>query len=148
MNEITGESKGSPFFVDGKQSAMYNIIRNRKGRWIMTGEEIFGLIMMLGCCFGCGAMFYGIGLWAERSKKPFGFWTFKEVKPESISDIPAYNRENGRMWKRYALPFFLAGILACISIWISAVLLICSCTVGIWWLIRGYQKIFRKYSAK
>ena len=120
----------------------------------MPGEEIFCLIMMLGCCFGCGAMIYGIGLWAERSKKPFGFWTFKEVRPESITNIPAYNRDNSRMWKLYAMPYFLAGIFEFISIWMPSIswlpiaLLIFSCTIGIWWLIRRYQRIFRKYSAK
>ena len=114
----------------------------------MTGEEIFGLIMMLGCCFGCGAMIYGIGLWAEKSKKPFGFWTFKEVKQESISDIPAYNRENARLWKLYAASYFLAGFSAFFSVWIPILILIFSCTAGIWWLIRGYRRILRKYSAE
>ena len=114
----------------------------------MSGEEIFGLIVLLGCCVGCGAMFYGIGLWAERSKKPFGFWTFKEVMPDSIFDVAAYNLENGRMWKRYSLLYFLAGAFGVISIWICAVILIVSCTAGFWWLIRGYRRIYRKYSVK
>ena len=114
----------------------------------MAGEEIWGLILMFGICIGCGAMIYGIGIWAELSEKPFGFWTFREVKPESITDIPAYNQENARMWKRYSLPYFAAGVLAFLSIMISAVLLTLSCTVGIWWLVRAYQRIFRKYSAK
>ena len=113
---------------------------------MMAGEVIWGLILMFGICIGCGAMIYGIGIWAEQSEKPFGFWTFREVKPESIMDIPAYNRENARMWKRYSLPYFAAGVLAFASIAISAVLLTLSCTVGIWWLVRAYQRIFRKYS--
>ena len=118
----------------------------------MSGEEIFGLIIMLGCCFCCGAIFYGIGLWAERSKKPFGFWTFKEVRPESITNIPAYNRDNARMWKLYAVPYFLAGIFEFISIWetsaswLSIALLIFACTAGIWWVIRRYRAILGKYS--
>ena len=114
----------------------------------MAGDEILGLIMMFVICFGCGVMIYGIGLWAEKSKTPFGFWTFKEVRAESIANIPAYNRENARMWKLYAVPYFLSGIFAFISIWISVLILIFSCTVGIWWLIREYQRIFRKYSTK
>ena len=120
----------------------------------MSGEEIFGLIIMLGCCLGCGAMFYGIGLWAEISKMPFGFWTFKEVRPESVTNIPAYNRENARMWKLYAGPYFFSGIFEFISIWIpilnwvAIALLLASCTLGIWWLIHEYQRIFRKYCAE
>ena len=118
----------------------------------MSGEEMFGLIIMLGCCFGCAAMIYGIGFWAEKSKKPFGFWTFKEVKPDSISDIPAYNRENSRMWKRYSIPWFLAALCAIGGIWLpwlnilAISLVILACTLGIGWLIWYYKRILRKYS--
>ena len=118
----------------------------------MSGEEIFGLMIMLGCCFGCGAMIYGIGIWAEKSKKPFGFWTYKEVKPESISDIPAYNRENGKMWKIYSIPYFLAALCGIGGIWcpwlnaLAVSLVILACTLGIGWLIWYYKRIFRKYS--
>ena len=118
----------------------------------MSGEEIFGLMIMLGCCFGCGAMIYGIGIWAEKSKKPFGFWTYKEVKPESISDIPAYNRENGKMWKIYSIPYFLAALCGIGGIWcpwlnaLAVSLVILACTLGIGWLIWYYKRVFRKYS--
>jgi hypothetical protein len=117
----------------------------------VSGEEIFGFIMMFGCCFGCGAMIFGIGLWAERSKKPFGFWTFREVKRESISDIPAYNRESGKLWKLYSVPFFLAGALYSAGIRFPAlqmaaiILLVIACTVGIALLIWQYKRIERKY---
>ena len=117
----------------------------------MNGEEIFGMIIMLGCCFGCGAMIFGIGLWAERSKKPFGFWTFREVKPEAISDVPAYNRANGKLWKLYSIPFFLASALFVAGIWnpgfqmAALVVLIGACTLGILWLILHYRHILRKY---
>ena len=117
----------------------------------MSGEEIFGLIVILGVCFGCGAMILGIGIWAERSKKPFGFWTFREVIPESISDIPSYNRENGKMWKAYSVPYFLAGFCGICGIWlpwchqIAGVLVILACTLGILCLIWCYKRISRKY---
>ena len=117
----------------------------------VSGDQIFGLIMILGTCFSCGAMVYGIGLWAEKSKKPFGFWTFKEVKGEFISDIPAYNRENGKMWKIYSIPYFLAGFCGIGGVWIPLlnVLTICmiisACTFGIGWLIWYYKRISRKY---
>ena len=118
----------------------------------MSGDQIFGVIMLVGVCFGCGAMIYGIGLWAERSKKPFGFWTFREVKSETISDIASYNRENGKLWKLYSVPFFLAGFCGIGGIWsrwlnvIAIILLVLACTLGIGWLIWNYKRIFRKYS--
>ena len=118
----------------------------------MNGEEIFAFIMMFGCCFGCGAMIFGIGLWAERSKKPFGFWTFREVKPESISDISAYNRKNGKMWKIYSIPYFLAALCGIFGIWhpwlnvLAVSMIILVCTLGTVWLIWYYKHILRKYS--
>ncbi len=118
----------------------------------MNGEQLFGLIMLLGVCFGLGIMIYFIAIWAERSKKPFGFWTFREVKPEAISDIPSYNRENGKMWKLYSVPFFLAGFCGMGGVWLTwlrtaaLVLVILACTLGIGWLIWNYKRIFRKYA--
>lgn len=118
----------------------------------MSGEEIFGLMIMLGCCLGCGGMIYGIGLWSEKSKKPFGFWTYKEVKPESISDIRAYNRANGKMWKIYSIPYFLAALCGIGGIWLpwlnwlAVSLIILASTFGIVWLIWYYKRVFRKYS--
>ena len=120
----------------------------------MTGDDIIGLIVILLVSLGCGALFFGMGHCAERSKKPFGFWTFKEVRPESITDIPAYNRENGKMWKLYSLPWFLTGVLYSGGIrfyaleWLSVALLVLVNTAGIGWLVCRYNRIFRKYSIK
>ena len=120
----------------------------------MTGDGIFGIIMMLCISFGCGALFFGLGLWAQRSKNPFGFWTGKEVKTEFIPDIPAYNRENAKMWKIYSTPYFLSCVFSVVGIWLpgfnwfSVTLLFAACTLGIGWLIWQYKKIYRKYSIK
>ena len=120
----------------------------------MSGEELFGLILLFAVSSGCGVLFYTIGIWAEKSKKPFGFRTGKEVKPESITDIPGYNLENARMWKCYSAPYFLAAAFSAVSLWIpdgiriSVALLIGACTLGIGWLILRYNRIFREYSVK
>ena len=57
-----------------------------------------GAIIWCVCVLGCAVLFCGIGVYAERSEKPMHFWSGSEVKPEEISDIPSYNRENARMW--------------------------------------------------
>ena len=116
----------------------------------MTGEEIFGVIIMTGIGFLCGALFFGIGIWAERSKKPVHFWTGSTVDPKTVVDIPAYNRENARMWKVYSVPYWLCGIFALLSIiniQFSAVshIMIIVATVGIVWLILRYNRICKKY---
>ena len=117
----------------------------------MTGEQVFGLILMIGTAGGCGLIFAGIGLWASRSSKPVGFWTGKEVKPETVTNIPAYNAENARMWYRYSVPYFLSVVFSIAGIWFAwaniavLVLTTLACTLGLWWLIHTYRKIEKRY---
>ena len=122
-----------------------------KGVGFMTGEQIFGLIIMIWFVGGCGLIFAGIGFRASRAKKPVGFWTGKEVKVESVTDIPAYNAENARMWYWYSAPYFLSVLLSILGIqaeWANKAaigLITLACTVGLWWLIRTYRKIEKRY---
>ena len=79
------------------------------------------------------------------------FWAGSEVDPKTVSDIPAYNRENGRMWKQYSLSFWLAGVLGIAGMWylwcdIAALIVLClACTVGLWWLVKSYRRIRKRY---
>ncbi len=117
----------------------------------MSGEALFGAIMMVFCGFGCGALFYWIGVWASGRKDPMHFWSGSTVVPETITDIPAYNRANARMWKQYSIPYWISGVigtLAFLDIRIFAFSMIpigLACTVGIWWLIHTYRKIEKQY---
>ena len=81
----------------------------------MDEDMIAGIIIMAATCFGCGALFFGIGIVARHSKKPFAFWAGTTVNPERVSDIAGYNRASARMWKWYSFPYFSAGILACLE---------------------------------
>ena len=117
----------------------------------MSGEHIFGVITMLLCGWGCGAIFYGIGVWAGKRKEPMHFWSGSVVDAKTITDIPAYNRANGRMWKGYSIPFWLTGLTGIVSIFdirlsiLSAVFIGLACTVGIGWLLWKYKMICKKY---
>ena len=117
----------------------------------MTGETIFGIIVMAVCTFGSGILFYGIGIWSCQQKNPMTFWSGSTVDANSISDIPAYNYANGRMWKRYSVPYFLSGFLCLMTpfnrsfLSVSLIPLIFAGTVGIWWLIHTYHKIEMEY---
>ena len=120
----------------------------------MSGEDIFGLIIMLSVSGSCGVFFWFLGRNALNSRKPVGFWTGKGIKAESISDIAAYNRENARLWKIYSLSYFVICILSVAGFWISwmnmlaVILLILVCTAGVGWLIWKYTRIYRKYCIK
>ena len=114
----------------------------------MDGEAIFGMIIMTMCSFGCGAAFLGIGVYASKRKDPMHFWAGSAVDPKSISDIPAYNRANGKLWKLYSIPYWLSGILALLGCSaLSAILLFLACSVGIWWLVSSYNRILKRYKA-
>lgn len=117
----------------------------------MGGETILGIIIMSASCLICAASFFGVGVWASKRKDPMNFWSGTRVDPKTISDIPAYNRENARMWKAFSVPFWLMIVLEILSawfpwlVWVAIALLALSCTVGLAWLVWKYGKIKRKY---
>ena len=117
----------------------------------MSGEGIWGMIIMAMCSLGSGILFYGIGTWSFKRKDPMSFWAGSVISPETICDIPAYNRANAKMWKKYSVPYFISGFLSLFASWknsflsISLIPLCFACTVGIWWLIKTYQKIEKQY---
>ena len=78
----------------------------------MDRERIAGIIIMTFVSILCGVMFYGIGIWAMKRKNPMHFYSGTSIDPGTISDIPAYNAENAKLWKQYSVPYFLSGILA------------------------------------
>ena len=98
---------------------------------------------------GCGLLFFGIGVHAQRKKTPMHFWSGgAEIKPEEITDVAAYNRENARMWKCYAMSY-----LASCAIWpfhegVAIAILFAASTVGLIPLIMIYKKIEQKYRVK
>lgn len=117
----------------------------------MFGNNIWGLVILSICCFGCGILFFCLGAHAIGSSKPMGFWSQGEIKAHWVSDIPGYNLENARMWKLYSIPYFLSGFLACLS-WVhegymiaSVVVLMLAAFPGLFMLVRHYRKIEKKY---
>ena len=117
----------------------------------MNGEEIFSIILMTFVNLLCAGIFYGIGAWAQSRKDPMHFYSGTTVDPKTISDVPAYNRDNARLWKQYSIPFWLCAVCAFGSIWvevlmkISIALLVVGCTLGSGWLVWKYSKIHSKY---
>ena len=117
----------------------------------MDGEAVFGIIMMAACGFGCAALFYGIGIWAGKRSAPMSFWSGTTVDPETVSDIPAYNRENGNMWKTFSLPFWITGISGLLSVFdmrfsvLALVMMLLACSGGVGWLLLRYKQICKRY---
>lgn len=105
----------------------------------------FGVAVMVASCWICAAGFLAFGLFARHHKKPVWFWSGSTVDPASISDIPAYNRANSRMWIAFSLPFWAGGLLSFWKMIPAAVVVTAACLIGIPALIIVYQRILRKY---
>ena len=107
-----------------------------------------GKIIMWVVCFGCAILFFGIGIYAQKSKTPMWFWSGCEVKASEITDVEEYNKENGVMWQLYSLWHFAAGLA---EIWhpIAALaFLLSGCSAGIVILVCTYNRIYKKYSVQ
>lgn len=107
-----------------------------------------GKIIMWVVTFGCAALFFGIGVYAKKRKKPMWFWAGSEVDPAQITDVPKYNRANGTMWQLYSLWFWVAGLAEIWNSTLSVMLLCGGSTVGIIPLVFIYNSIYKKYKAK
>ena len=118
----------------------------------MNAGKIFGVIVMALCGFGCGALFFGMGVYAGKLKKPMHFWSGSVVDPKTISNVPAYNRANGKMWKQFSVPFWMCGVLAIGSLWADwcslayTILIFAGSVIGGIWLVLRYQKICKQYA--
>ena len=96
--------------------------------------------------FSCAALFYSIGIYARKRKAPMWFWSGTEVKASAITDVAQYNLENGRMWKRYSLWFWISGIAIHGGVGLALTVLFLCATLGSALLIRRYQKIQKTYT--
>ncbi len=114
----------------------------RKGRMALE-RWIFAI-----CSWGCGALFWGIALYARRRKTPMHFWSGSTVKSSDIRDVAAYNRANARMWFWYGMAYMLCGLL---GLWgrmtAAGVVMAVAALPGVFVLIAVYHRIEKKYRA-
>lgn len=108
----------------------------------------FSNVFFAAICWLCSLSFGVIAIWAFKRKSPMHFWSGSTVRPEEITDIPAYNRANGLMWTVYTIFVAVAGILSLFNILIGAILLVIICIPGTIILIIAYNRIYHKYRSK
>ena len=109
----------------------------------MVGRIIMGLVS-----FGCAFLFFAIGIYAQKLKKPMSFWSGTEVKASEITNVKQYNKENGIMWQLYSLWYFAAGIAEFWNAVIAVILIVLSCSLGIVLLVCSYNRIYKKYRVR
>ena len=104
-------------------------------------EIIIWLVIMI----PCSLLLTGIGIYAWRRKKPMWFWSGSTVSIDEITDVKAYNRENGIMWICYSLPLWISTIMGFWNISLAGIVLIIGCLGGVPFLVISYNRIYRKY---
>ena len=104
-------------------------------------EKVIWLITMI----PTSMVFTGIGIFAWKRKKPMWFWSGSTVREYEITDVPAYNRANGRMWLAYSTVFWLSLILGIFNVSVAGIVLAVGCLGGIPVLVFVYGKIYNKY---
>ena len=107
-----------------------------------------GTIISSAIGFGCGILFFAIGVHAARREKPMAFWSGTEVKASELTDVEGYNQANGRMWKGYSLWYFASGAAMYWSEYLGAALMVLSCTLGIGLLVMRYRRIYETYRVR
>ena len=104
-------------------------------------KDIIWLAIMIPCC----AILSGMGIYAWNRKKPMWFWIGSPIKEDEISDISAYNHENGIMCGVFSLVFWAAVFAGIWSSTVSLILIAAGCVVGLPVIAYVYKRIYAKY---
>ena len=90
-------------------------------------------------------LFTAIGVFAWRREKPMWFWADGAPDPATLTDIPAYNRANGKMWLTYSLIFWLSAPVCLVNETVGGLLMAILALAALPLLAVAYKKIYRKY---
>ena len=104
-------------------------------------EKVIWLVITI----PCSLLFTGVGIYAWRRRKPMWFWSGSSVREEEITNVKAYNRENGIMWICYSAVFWISTIMGIRSVSIAGIVLAVGCLGGLPLLVIAYNRIYRKY---
>ena len=107
-------------------------------------EKVIWLVITI----PCSLLFTGIGIYAWRRTKPMWFWSGSSVREDEITNVKAYNRENGIMWICYSAVFWISTIMCIWSVSTAGILLTVGCLGGIPLLVIAYNRIYRKYKRR
>jgi hypothetical protein len=102
------------------------------------GDLFFGIFTTL---MGI-VTFVPIIIWILKLKRPVHFNSLKDPpKPEEITDIPAFNKANAKMWAVYGGTFVLAGFVGLVHLYAGLAILLATSILGIIPLAVLYKKI-------
>ncbi len=105
-------------------------------------------MIMLVIVIPIAMMFTGMGIYAMRKPTPMHFFSGTTVDASEITDVRAYNRENGIMWLVFSLVFWLSAIIGSYNGLVGGFILIGGCVIGVPGLLVTYNFIYSKYEKK
>lgn len=111
----------------------------------MTKEQIIGYAVMMGCTWLCALVLVGIGIFAERQTKPSKMRAKSDYETEGIVDHVGFNKEVGRLWKLYSIPFWICGVLWFVSSKLTCILILVAALPGYLVLKFCYFRIAKRY---
>lgn len=112
-----------------------------KSSEVKNMKDLLWYIIMLPCC----AILSGVGVYAWNRKKPMWFWIEGPVKEAELSNVAAFNHENGIMWGVYSLIFWAAVLAGIWSSTAALILIAAGCVIGLPLLAFVYKRIYQKY---
>ena len=131
--------EGSISIIAGLQGFCFQESQSQQG--LRNMERIIWIIITL----PCSVVFTALGIYAWNRKKPMWFWSGSTVREYEITDVPAYNRANGKMWLAYSSVFWLSLILGIFNVSVAGIVLAVGCLGGIPVLVFVYGKIYARY---
>lgn len=99
--------------------------------------RIVGLISSL----LCAVPLLIISICEKNSDEPINFWSGDTTLKSKVKNVPEYNREMAKLYKKCAIAFLIAGIGFLLVPVIGVTILCFNCTVGIYLAYRKYKKI-------
>jgi len=105
----------------------------------------FDNIMMAVIIGFCAIIFGLISLWAYRRQDPMHFWAGTTVDPDTIIDVPAYNRAHGKIWLVFTLLHVFAAIISLFDMMAGGVAVVAASVLGIPYFFIAYNRIQKKY---
>lgn len=98
------------------------------------------------CCLICGFSFFMIAYCAKDNDEPISFWTGDTSLKDKVKNVFDYNKEMAQLYRRYAVIYFIDGIIFFIKPLLGVIFLCLSVSIGGYIVYLEYKKILKKYT--
>ncbi|MGN1343654.1 MAG: hypothetical protein ACI4U3_03690 [Traorella sp.] len=97
------------------------------------------------CSMICGFAFILIAYNGKDSDEPISFWSGDTSLNDKVKNVFDYNKEMAQLYQKYAIIYFVVGIIFFIKPLLGAILLCLNVAIGGYIVYLKYKKILKKY---